>query len=134
MLLNGNTLTIGNTDNLSSTFSGVIANGSGAGSLIKAGTGTLTLNGNSTYTGGTAIQSGAILLGVNNALPSGTTVTLGTASSNGTLDLRGFSQQVAGLAVGSRCEPGDADDHQQRRDRYAHVRGRRHDLRRGAHR
>ncbi len=101
VFLNGNALTIGTADNLSSTFSGTIADGTGAGSLIKAGTGTLTLNGNSTYTGSTAIQSGAILLGANNALPSGTTVTLGAASSNGMLDLRGFNQQVAGLGLGA---------------------------------
>ena len=109
VLLNGYTLTIGNTDNRSSTFSGVIAdwNGTGSqpgpGSLIKAGTGTLTLSGNSNYSGGTALQSGRVVLGVNNALPIGTTVTMGLGTSSATLDLGGFSQQIGGSR---RRQPG----------------------------
>ena len=60
VLLNGNALTVGGTNNLSSTFSGVIADGSSAGSLVKAGTGTLTLAGSSTYTGGTTLSAGTL--------------------------------------------------------------------------
>ena len=60
VLLNGNALTVGSTNNLSSTFSGVIADGSGSGSLIKAGTGMLTLAGASTYTGGTTLSGGTL--------------------------------------------------------------------------
>ena len=56
------TLTLGNG---SCTFSGILRNsGAGAGlALVKAGTGTLTLSGNNTYSGGTVISgSGTIAL------------------------------------------------------------------------
>src|SRR6516162_3086603 len=53
-------------NNLSTTVSGVIADGGAAGgtggSLIKAGTGTLTLSGNNTYTGKTAVTAGTLLV------------------------------------------------------------------------
>ena len=72
------------------------------------GPGSLTIaaSGND-YTGGTAIQGGSIILGVNNALPTGGlgssrgVVTFGAAISNGTLDLAGFNQTVTGLAIAS---------------------------------
>jgi autotransporter-associated beta strand protein len=52
-------LTVG-SNNLSTTVSGLIENGGHAGgasgSLVKVGTGTLTLLGDNTYRGGTTIQ------------------------------------------------------------------------------
>jgi outer membrane autotransporter protein len=54
-------------NNLSTTVSGVIADGGAGGgtggSLIKVGTGRLTINGEGTYTGGTTVRSGAIVVG-----------------------------------------------------------------------
>ena len=82
------------------TFSG---NGSiqDATSLTVAGSGSLTIsNTGNSYTGGTAIQDGTVVLGAGNALPTAGSVTLGLNSTNGTLNLAGFSQQVGGLAVG----------------------------------
>ena len=62
--LNGDTLTIGDVDDLSSTFSGPIDNGSPAGgSLVKAGTGTLILSGGDTYTGTTTVIAGTLQVG-----------------------------------------------------------------------
>jgi len=58
VLLGGNTLETG-IDNSSTTFSGTI---SGSGGLIKQGSGTFTLGGTNTYTGGTAISSGKLNL------------------------------------------------------------------------
>ena len=62
--LGANTLTIGG-NNLSTTVSGVIAdggkNGGSGGSLVLTGTGTLTLTGANTYTGTTSIINGATL-------------------------------------------------------------------------
>ena len=60
----GTALTIGNTsNNLSSTFSGVISEAhTGEGSIIVAGTGTLTLSGTNTYTGTTTVNSGSTLI------------------------------------------------------------------------
>ena len=59
----GNTLTVG-SNNLSTTVSGVIADNNpcgcttGSGSLVKVGSGELTLSGINTYTGTTAVSGG----------------------------------------------------------------------------
>src|SRR5205085_1247587 len=59
-------LTIG-ANNLSSTYSGVISQsvtGAGnTGSIIKTGSGTLTLSGNNTYLGTTTISNGTLQIG-----------------------------------------------------------------------
>lgn len=88
--LNGNTLTVNQGG--SSSFSGAITN---SGSLIKGGSGQLTLAGNNSYKGGTAIQEGALRLGINNALPADSALTL-TAGS--TLEMNGFSSTAQSLA------------------------------------
>ena len=74
----------------------------GTAGLTKTTTGIGIVAGVNSYTGGTNIQQGTLRLGASGALPSGTTLTLGNgASNNGTLDLAGFNQQVASLAVSS---------------------------------
>jgi fibronectin-binding autotransporter adhesin len=55
------TLTSGG-DNTSTIFSGVIQNGTGTLSLTKSGSGTLTLSGTNTYTGGTNVNAGTLIL------------------------------------------------------------------------
>jgi YVTN family beta-propeller protein/autotransporter-associated beta strand protein len=72
-------LTTGN-DNTSTTFSGVM---SGTGGLAKIGTGTLTLTGANTFTGGTALNAGGLV--VNGSLASGVTVNGGTLSGGGAI-------------------------------------------------
>jgi outer membrane autotransporter protein len=73
-------------NNLSTTVSGVIADGGAAGgtggSLIKAGTGTLTLSGNNTYTGNTAVTAGTLL--VNGSLGAGSVNVSSGATLGGT--------------------------------------------------
>jgi len=60
VILNGHSLTVG-SDNTSTTFAGVITQGSwGYGSLVKVGTGTLTLTGSETYAGNTTISGGVL--------------------------------------------------------------------------
>ena len=60
--LGAKTLTVGG-NGLSSTVSGVIADGGTGGALVKTGTGSLTLSGTNTYTGGTTITGGGLYLG-----------------------------------------------------------------------
>ncbi|MFX9762094.1 autotransporter-associated beta strand repeat-containing protein, partial [Acinetobacter baumannii] len=58
--LGANQLTVG-SNNSTTEVSGIIS-GSG-GSLVKVGTGTLTLSGANTYSGGTTINGGTLQLG-----------------------------------------------------------------------
>jgi autotransporter-associated beta strand protein len=58
----GATLTTGG-NNTSTTFSGVIQDGAGVTGLTKIGTGTFTLTGANTYTGGTTISAGTLQIG-----------------------------------------------------------------------
>ena len=60
VLRNGR-LTVG-ADNSSTNYAGTIADGAGATSLTKAGSGTLTLSGVSTYTGATLVSEGTLNL------------------------------------------------------------------------
>jgi autotransporter-associated beta strand protein len=64
--LGSKSLTVGG-NNLSTEVSGIVADGgfNSGGSLVKVGTGTLTLSGADTYTGGTTLKAGTIV--VNNA-------------------------------------------------------------------
>jgi outer membrane autotransporter protein len=79
--LGSKNLTVG-SNNLSTTVSGVVSDcgtggtqcfnsGATGGSLIKVGSGTLTLAGNNTYTGGTALNAGTLAVGSNTALGTG---------------------------------------------------------------
>jgi autotransporter-associated beta strand protein len=84
-----NALAIGE-NNLSTNFSGVIADSNGCvflcspgpGSIIKVGTGTLTLSGNSSYTGGTTVSGGT--LNVTGAIASNLVTVQSGATLTGT--------------------------------------------------
>ncbi|WP_164045251.1 autotransporter-associated beta strand repeat-containing protein, partial [Serratia marcescens] len=51
---------------------GVISDAGGNGGLVKQGSGTLTLSGANTYVGGTTLNAGALAVGHNSALGTGT--------------------------------------------------------------
>ena len=97
--LNAHTLTVGSTNNLSSTFSGAIADGTTAGNLIKAGTGTLTLSGANTYTGTTEVAAGRLQM--NGSLPAGGGIT--TVDSGATL---GGTGSIQALVSNGTVAPG----------------------------
>lgn len=68
---------------------------SGNGTITMNGTGTLVLGSTNTNTGGVVINSGVIKLGVGNALPSPTSVSLAAGSF---LDLNGHDATLSGLS------------------------------------
>jgi fibronectin-binding autotransporter adhesin len=92
-------LTVG-SNGINTTYSGIL---SGGGSLTKTGAGVLTLSGTNNYNGNTAIQNGTVVVAVDNALPVTTTLTLGSGSNSGMLQLgdgtTAHNQTLAGLLV-----------------------------------
>lgn len=67
-------------------------NVSGSGSFANIGAGTVTLAGNNSYQGGTAISNGVVKLGGSEAIPDA-----GAFYADGVLDLNGFNETVATL-------------------------------------
>jgi len=111
--LGANTLQTGDATN--TTFSGII---SGAGSLVKNGTGTLTLTGANIYTGGTLLSAGTLSIGSASALGIGTlqmaggttlgsliNLTLGNAvtltGGTATVDTGSSNMSLAGVVSGA---------------------------------
>jgi autotransporter-associated beta strand protein len=83
------------TNNTSTTFAGNI---NGSGTLAKVGTGTFTLTGSDSYTGGTVIGGGVLNVGGTNALAGGGAI----AFSGGTLQYSGSNQaDYSGLIANS---------------------------------
>jgi autotransporter-associated beta strand protein len=78
------TLTVSQTAN--STFAGLIQNGTGGGalSIVKAGSGTLTLTGGNTYTGTTAVNNGLLLVNGNQTAANGLVSVQTTGALGGT--------------------------------------------------
>ncbi|MFC5392892.1 autotransporter domain-containing protein [Bosea vestrisii] len=99
-VLGANELTVG-SNNLSTEVSGDIS-GAG-GSLVKTGTGTLTLTGAKTYTGGTTIAAGTLQFG--NGVSSGSVNLAGSVNvTGGTLAI----QAPTTLSVAQTVTFGDA--------------------------
>lgn len=77
------------TQTADASFAGALQDASGGRvlALTKGGSGTLTLNGSSTYTGGTIINAGTLKAGRLNAFGTGGI----TVNSGGTLDKTGYA-------------------------------------------
>lgn len=67
--------------------------------LNKTDANTWQINQASSYTGITQVDNGTLRIGVTDALPTATTVRIGTGSTAGTLDLNGFNQTIGSLLV-----------------------------------
>ncbi len=93
-LLGSRNLTVGN-NSLSTTYSGIIQDGGLSGgtgsSLTKVGSGTLTLTGASTYTGGTTVNAGALAV-VNRR---------GSATGTGAVQVNGGQIGGRGIIAGA---------------------------------
>ncbi|MGC3988773.1 MAG: AI-2E family transporter [Chthoniobacteraceae bacterium] len=90
-------------NNLDTTFSGGIANGSnGTALLTKNGTGTLTLSGSNSYTGATTVNAGTLkITGSLTATASVTTASGGTLSLSGGTITSGVTIQSGGTLTGN---------------------------------
>ena len=78
------------------TYAGII---SGSGAVVKQGHGSLTLTGQSTYTGGTTIKEGHLIIGVNNALRSTGAVSFTGSVRGVVLNIKNtFSQTIGNLS------------------------------------
>ena len=89
VILGANNLTVG-SNNLSTAFSGIIEDGTyrSGGQLSKAGRGTFTLSGANTYTGGTAVSGGTLLVTNQTGSATGTgavQVNVGTLGGAGSI-------------------------------------------------
>lgn len=98
------TVTLGDTGVLTiasssapTTFAGTITGGSATNpySFIKSGSATLRLNGANTYSGQTQITGGQIVLGTDNALPTGTSLRL---ESGAIFETEDYQQTLSGLS------------------------------------
>ncbi len=94
--LGNNNLAIG-TNHLSTLFSGSIAS---AGSITKVGTGTLTLTGVNTYSGGTRVERGILKVSGSGTLGSGTT-TVAAGTSSAQIESMLFFNDTANAGAGA---------------------------------
>ncbi len=120
--ITGGTLTVDHADSLGSgdiDNSGVLKVGegelentlSGSGSLVKTGTGELTLSGDNTYSGDTTIADGTLIAANVNALGSGNIDNSGTLmlDANGAFELANVTTHTGAttaLAAGSTLDAG----------------------------
>jgi autotransporter-associated beta strand protein len=110
VFLGANKLTVGRNE-LSTTFSGLIQdgglNGGTGGSLTKAGTGMLRLTHRNTYTGGTAVNNGTLLVKNQTGSATGTgAVQVNAGTLSGTGKIGGAVTVGTGGGTGALLSPG----------------------------
>jgi autotransporter-associated beta strand protein len=87
------------TTNGNFTYTGDLGSGTTGIALNKLGANTLTLSANQSYTGGTLISAGSIGLGINNALLSGSTLTIDNRTASSSFALNGFNQTIGAVTL-----------------------------------
>lgn len=95
------------SNNLSTSFGGVIDDLGGGGSFTKVGTGTLKLSGDNSYTGGTVVEEGSLV--VNNRTGSATgpgAVQLNAGTLGGRGTIAGAVTIGTGSSAGAFLAPG----------------------------
>jgi autotransporter-associated beta strand protein len=92
----GVSLTVGN-NSASTTFNGSL---SGSGSLIEAGSGTLTLTASNRYSGGTSIGGGVLAAENASAIPGGSLLSIG-ANGSAVLGTPGATEPLGVLSGGA---------------------------------
>jgi autotransporter-associated beta strand protein len=93
--------------NTNSVFNGTISDGGAAATaLVFNGPGSITLTGNNTYSGGTTVNAGALI--VNNAAGSGTGSGGGSINSGAALGGNGTIAGQVSLAAGATLAPGSS--------------------------
>jgi autotransporter-associated beta strand protein/T5SS/PEP-CTERM-associated repeat protein len=91
LVLGANTLSVGaNNQNIS--YNAAL---SGTGGFVKVGSGTQTLGGNNSFTGGTVVNDGTLALGSNDRLANSGAVTVNAGAFN----LGGFSETVGAVTL-----------------------------------
>ena len=110
VFLGGNHLIVGSS-NLTTAFSGVIQDGGLGGGILgvltKTGTGTLTLSGANTYTGGTTVSAGTLLITSRRGSGTGTGAVKVTAGTlGGTGKIAGTVTLGTGTGTGAFLSPG----------------------------
>ena len=98
----GNTLTLSGSSTGQGSIAGVI---SGAGGLIKDGSGTWTLTGNNSYTGGTIVNAGTLLVNAGDTGTGNVTVNNSGTTIGGTAGTIGNTTTT--LAAGTNIAPGN---------------------------
>ena len=105
-IINDGTLVLNQDDGTSYTRYNLI---SGSGSLTKTGNGTLSLNRNNTYTGGTTLNGGTLALGHDNALGTGDLTVDGDATVTSTDDSRRVDNAITLTPGHALTVDGDRD-------------------------
>ncbi|MDI1249894.1 MAG: autotransporter-associated beta strand repeat-containing protein [Lacunisphaera sp.] len=67
-------------------ISGVISNNTAGATLVKTGSGSLTLSGNNTFSGGTTLRNGSLILNNANATGSAGTIVVNDAGTTGAMN------------------------------------------------
>lgn len=90
---------IGAQANATLVVSGPISSDTGVTIRPNDMTATVILSGENSYLGDTTVIGGVLKLGATNTLPTTTPLKLGASNVSGKLDLAGFDQEIAALAV-----------------------------------